>query len=372
MTSIAFALLLTLSLLAYAWNRQAAGAIRAGGGRLHSLTTFHGLYALLLVLVPVFLLIIAWLALQGPIIERLLLAGLPEGVVSADLPGQRRHRLIERLPEAQRLEQVDRAADEFEFGPNRPSGHEHVGGDLDVETGIRVGHRDVETSASLGACSERQRRRERGDVANAGDHLIGFRLRCPAEREGDVAFVDPGIPERVVHHGADVDVARWGLGLLDPVRRPQTEEEIGERLRRGRERLDDLVGAQCRVGDHLSRSSNRVERRQHLRRGPVDPQTNRGLPEAVGGSEMHGDVPRRPSVATARMGPLVLGEFLDHREEASALTDARSGDRRRVSVERDDGSGSVARCEAHLPMFAARTVLVIPDRPGTSGCLDRR
>ncbi|NAZ36703.1 phosphate ABC transporter permease subunit PstC [Rubellimicrobium sp. CFH 75288] len=79
MTTIAFATLLALSLLAYVWNRQAAGAIRAGGTRLHSLTGFHGLYGLLVVLVPVLVLLLLWLAFQRPVIERFLIASLPPG-----------------------------------------------------------------------------------------------------------------------------------------------------------------------------------------------------------------------------------------------------------------------------------------------------
>ena len=89
MTMLAFAVLLVLSTGAYAWNRQAAGAIRAGGRPLHSLTAFHGLYALLLVLVPVLLLILAWVALQGPIVDRLLMASLPAEALAGVGPGER-------------------------------------------------------------------------------------------------------------------------------------------------------------------------------------------------------------------------------------------------------------------------------------------
>ena len=80
MTTLAFAILLILSALGYVWNRQAANAIRDGGSRLHSLSGFHGLYALLVILVPVFVLILAWLAFQGTVLDRLLVASLPESV----------------------------------------------------------------------------------------------------------------------------------------------------------------------------------------------------------------------------------------------------------------------------------------------------
>lgn len=79
MTTLAFAILLALTLVGYAWNWQAATAIRHGGARLHSLSSFHGLYAALLIAVPVTVLILAWLALQGSVIDRLLVASLPPG-----------------------------------------------------------------------------------------------------------------------------------------------------------------------------------------------------------------------------------------------------------------------------------------------------
>jgi len=69
MTTAAFLCLLVLSLIGYAWNRQAATAIRNGGARLHSLSGFHGLYSLLMTLVPVLVVILLWLLFQGPVID---------------------------------------------------------------------------------------------------------------------------------------------------------------------------------------------------------------------------------------------------------------------------------------------------------------
>jgi phosphate transport system permease protein len=95
MTPLAFAILLALAALGYAWNRQAANAIRAGGGRLHSVPGFHGLFALLVVLLPVLVLILAWLILERPIIDALVVAGLPDEAY-ADLPsGERQLALAE-------------------------------------------------------------------------------------------------------------------------------------------------------------------------------------------------------------------------------------------------------------------------------------
>ncbi len=79
MTALAFGVMLAVALLGYVWNRQAARAIHDGGQRLHSLASYHALYAALLVLVPVFVLIVGWLVLQRPVILSMLVASLPEG-----------------------------------------------------------------------------------------------------------------------------------------------------------------------------------------------------------------------------------------------------------------------------------------------------
>jgi phosphate transport system permease protein len=79
MTAVAFGVMLAVALLGYVWNRQAARAIHDGGQRLHSLASYHALYAALLVLVPVFVLIVGWLILQRPVILSMLVASLPEG-----------------------------------------------------------------------------------------------------------------------------------------------------------------------------------------------------------------------------------------------------------------------------------------------------
>ena len=65
----------------YLVNQRAARLIRDGGSRLHSVTSYHGLYASLLTLVPVLTFILLWLVLQGPIIDRITMGGLPDGVL---------------------------------------------------------------------------------------------------------------------------------------------------------------------------------------------------------------------------------------------------------------------------------------------------
>ncbi|GAW34951.1 phosphate transport system permease protein PstC [Roseovarius sp. A-2] len=78
MTTAAFLCLLVLSIVGYVWNRQAASAIRNGGARLHSLTGFHGFYSLLMIFVPVVVLILLWLVLEGPVIDLVLKSGLSD------------------------------------------------------------------------------------------------------------------------------------------------------------------------------------------------------------------------------------------------------------------------------------------------------
>lgn len=79
MTLFAFLILIAATVLGYMLNRQAARAIRGGGTSLHSLETFHGLYAALVVVVPVLVGILTWLVLEGTVVDRLMIAGLPSG-----------------------------------------------------------------------------------------------------------------------------------------------------------------------------------------------------------------------------------------------------------------------------------------------------
>lgn len=82
MTLLAFLILAALSIAAFMLNRSAAHAITAGGTRIHSLAFFHGLFALLSVLVPVFVLICLFVLFKGTVIDRLVLAGLPAGTLA--------------------------------------------------------------------------------------------------------------------------------------------------------------------------------------------------------------------------------------------------------------------------------------------------
>ena len=79
MALYAFLLLFAVSIAGYVWNRQASMAIRKGGERLHSLAGFHGLFSFLLAFVPIFIVLLLWLVLQGPIIDWMIMSGLPAG-----------------------------------------------------------------------------------------------------------------------------------------------------------------------------------------------------------------------------------------------------------------------------------------------------
>ena len=81
MTGLAFALLLSASLAAYMINRRAALALRDRGERLHSLGMFHGLYGLLLIMVPAVVVKVLWIMLQNGAINALTMSGLPDGVL---------------------------------------------------------------------------------------------------------------------------------------------------------------------------------------------------------------------------------------------------------------------------------------------------
>lgn len=80
MTLFAFLLLFAGAVFAYTLNLRAAQSIRNGGANLHSLTSFHGMYAFLLVLIPAFVFLLVWLAFQGTVINALVQRSLPADV----------------------------------------------------------------------------------------------------------------------------------------------------------------------------------------------------------------------------------------------------------------------------------------------------
>ncbi|MGF1611742.1 MAG: phosphate ABC transporter permease subunit PstC [Kiloniellales bacterium] len=72
-----------LSALAYLVARRRSIALAAvAGARNHSLPSYHGAYVALWTGLPSFILVLAWLLLQRPVIDQLLLASLPEQIVA--------------------------------------------------------------------------------------------------------------------------------------------------------------------------------------------------------------------------------------------------------------------------------------------------
>ncbi len=74
--------ILAISIAGYWFGR--ARAVTATGGRtrsLHSLPSYHGTYVALWAGLPSLVLVLVWLALQGPVIDKLLVQSLPEGFV---------------------------------------------------------------------------------------------------------------------------------------------------------------------------------------------------------------------------------------------------------------------------------------------------
>lgn len=77
MTTLAFALLLLVSIAGYLLNRSAAMSLLGGPTKLHSIPRLHGLYSGLTILVPMLFLILIFLFAQGPLIDAIVMAGLP-------------------------------------------------------------------------------------------------------------------------------------------------------------------------------------------------------------------------------------------------------------------------------------------------------
>jgi phosphate transport system permease protein len=88
MTLIAFVLLFAAAILGYVLNLTAARSLQTGGARLHSLGSFHGAFAALLVIVPTFLFVVLWLLFQNSVIDRMVMSGLPAGTLDGMETGQ--------------------------------------------------------------------------------------------------------------------------------------------------------------------------------------------------------------------------------------------------------------------------------------------
>ena len=81
--------IVALSLISYAIGRRRAVASVGGRqGELHSRPTYHGAFVAASVGIPALLLVLVWLALQGTVIDQLLLASLPVGTTEGMDKGQ--------------------------------------------------------------------------------------------------------------------------------------------------------------------------------------------------------------------------------------------------------------------------------------------
>ena len=84
MTTLPFVLLLLGATLAYLVNRRAAVQLRARGAKLHSSPGYHGLFAGLAVVIPVLTITLLWMFLDGAIIDRMIISGLPQEIIEHD------------------------------------------------------------------------------------------------------------------------------------------------------------------------------------------------------------------------------------------------------------------------------------------------
>ncbi|WP_416899708.1 MAG: phosphate ABC transporter permease subunit PstC [Minwuia sp.] len=89
MFDYAFGLIVIIAVVGYFLGRSRAIAVSPDGGlSLHSLPSYYGAYVALWVGIPAFLLVIIWLAAQGPVIDQLLLASMPDDFMAGKGQGE--------------------------------------------------------------------------------------------------------------------------------------------------------------------------------------------------------------------------------------------------------------------------------------------
>jgi len=86
-TLLLVAVLIVLAAVGHRLGRAKARALKAQGGRLHSLPGHYGLYVALWCAVPALLVLVAWVSLQGTVVDALVVSSLPQEV--RELPPQR-------------------------------------------------------------------------------------------------------------------------------------------------------------------------------------------------------------------------------------------------------------------------------------------
>lgn len=95
MATIAFGAVLLAVLVAFLTGRRRLAAQLAGSGRSHSLPAYHGAFVALWAGLPAFVLVLAWLVLQGPVVESLLISTLPDALVEGTSDAERNLLLAE-------------------------------------------------------------------------------------------------------------------------------------------------------------------------------------------------------------------------------------------------------------------------------------
>jgi phosphate transport system permease protein len=84
MVGYLFLIILAASVAGYYWNRAAARSLRASGARMHSLSSFHGGYAMALASLPPIVFLLLWLLFQGGVIEAMVRSSLPSDILAQD------------------------------------------------------------------------------------------------------------------------------------------------------------------------------------------------------------------------------------------------------------------------------------------------
>ena len=123
-----------------------------------------------------------------------------------------------------------------------------------------------------------ERRARQGDVAEATGDLVGLLDRGQSERQHDVTLVNPCVPQRVQHDGAERDMARRRLGDRRPAAVVELSDRVGDRLvgldeavehlrRRLRSHgLDQFDGCRHRIKHDEEATSVRLRARRRWRR----------------------------------------------------------------------------------------------------------
>ncbi len=90
MVGYAFLLILAMSLVAFFVGRRAGARFAAGGAPadVHSLPAYHGAFVAAWVGIPALVLVLLWVFLQQPVIDRLLLASLPAAMTEGATEAQ--------------------------------------------------------------------------------------------------------------------------------------------------------------------------------------------------------------------------------------------------------------------------------------------